>query len=144
MKRTTVFTAVIAFVLAKQYLSEVKMFYGQTEALARADCEKEGYIFCPTNLNEGAPGVFIVSGSSSRVPVGVYMGYKTTEDAGDAITDITLLDLKNTHFSEMNYQEFLDAHIADFKDEAGTTRLICSMWTRISRTRRRKTCSATI
>ena len=61
MKRTTVFTAVIAFVLAvctfftqptlqpvyavttqeqayaKQYLSEVKMFYGQTEALARAD-----------------------------------------------------------------------------------------------------------
>ena len=143
MKRTTVFTAVIAFVLAvctfftqptlqpvyavttqekvyaKQYLSEVKMFYGQTEALARADCEKEGYIFCPTNLNEGAPGVFIVSGSSSRVPVGVYMGYKTTEDAGDAITDITLLDLKNTHFEEMNYQEFLDNHIADFKDQAG-------------------------
>ena len=106
--------------LSKKYLSEVKMFYGRTENDAKADCEKEGFTFCPANLNEGAPNV-IRDGDLSEDPVapmGIYMGYKTTEDPGDAITDITLLDMKNTHFTEIDYKKYLDEHISEFKDEA--------------------------
>ena len=99
---------------AKLYLSEVKMFYGETEDTARGYCEKEGYIFCPANLNEGASGSY-----KGLTPMGIYMGYKTTDDPEDALTDLTLLDMKYTHFEEMSYKEFLDAHISDFKNEAG-------------------------
>ena len=46
------------------------------------------------------------------------MGYKTTEDPGNAITDLTLLDMKYTHYEEIDYQKFLDDHIEDFRNEA--------------------------
>ena len=86
---------------SKLYMSEVKMFYGKTEAEAKTACEKEGFIFCPTDLNEG--GVVVEKDFWSHdnnkhiladIKVGIYMGYKTTEDPGDAITDLTLLDMK--------------------------------------------------
>ena len=49
---------------------------------------------------------------------GAYIGYKTTEDPNDAITDLTLLDMKNTHYEEIDYQKFLDDHLEDFRNEA--------------------------
>ena len=66
-----------------QYLKEVKMFYAESAEQAKKYCEAEGYIFCPENLKEA---------SSSDLQA--YLGYKTTEDEGDAITDMTLLDMK--------------------------------------------------
>ena len=108
--------------LAKQYLAEIKMFYGRDEKTARASCESEGYIFCPTDLNEGGSKLVLKDEFQSPEdgkPIAMYMGYKTTEDPDEAITDITLLDMKYTHFEEMSYKEFLDAHISDFKNEAG-------------------------
>ena len=86
--------------LSKQYLSEVKMFYGNTPEEAKITCEAEGYTFCPTNLNEGAPEIIYEvdehGSNGSEAPVthinanpGVYMGYKTTNDPGDAITDLS-------------------------------------------------------
>ena len=87
-------------VASKQYLKEVKMFYGRTKEAAKTACEKEGFVFCPTDLNKGAPNV-IREGDYTTKPnaaMGIYMGYKTTEDKGNAITDITLLDMKHTHF----------------------------------------------
>lgn len=107
-------------VASKQYLKEVKMFYGRTKEAAKTACEKEGFVFCPTDLNKGAPNV-IREGDYTTKPnaaMGIYMGYKTTEDKGNAITDITLLDMKHTHFEKVDYQEFLDNHIEDFRNEA--------------------------
>jgi len=91
---------------SKIYMSEVKMFYGNNKDEARTQCEKEGYIFCPANLNEGAWGW------------DVFLGYKTTEDSGNAITDLTLLDMKYTHYEEIDYQKFLDDHVDDFRNQA--------------------------
>ena len=110
--------------LSKQYLSELKMFYGSSESEARSACESEGYTFCPTDLNEG--GVVADRNWTTDLDVNVYvdkevhtyLGYKTTEDPDDAITDVTLLDMKYTHFEKIDYQEFLDAHLGDFRDKA--------------------------
>ena len=35
---------------AKLYMSEVKVFYGRNAEQAKKVCEKEGFIFCDTNL----------------------------------------------------------------------------------------------
>ena len=115
--------------LSKQYLSEVKMFYGNTPEEAKITCEAEGYTFCPTNLNEGAPEIIYEvdehGSNGSEAPVthinanpGVYMGYKTTNDPGDAITDLSLLDMKYTHFEEIDYKKYLDEHVSDFRTQA--------------------------
>lgn len=91
-------------VLSKQYLKEVKMFYGDTAEEAKKDCEAEGYTFCQTNLNEGGPTVDNTGGAIGaqlKRPIGnmgVYLGYKTTENPDNAITDLTLLDMKYTQF----------------------------------------------
>ena len=86
--------------LEVQYLSEVKMFYAESAEQAKKYCEAEGYIFSPENLKE-----------ESSSDLQAYLGYKTTEDKGDAITDMTLLDMKNSHWSDMTYAEFLDKHV---------------------------------
>ena len=105
--------------LSKKYLSEVKMFYGTSESAAKTYCEQEGFIFCPTDLNEGAPNVIYPEGSSSlNNRIHIHMGYKLTDDPGDAITDLTLLDMKNTHYTELEYEKFLNDHVSDFKNEA--------------------------
>lgn len=110
--------------LSKQYLSELKMFYGTSESDARSVCEKEGYTFCPTDLNEG--GVVVEKDFFAMDDINVlenkevhtYLGYKTTDDPDDAITDVTLLDMKYTHYEKIDYQDFLDKHLGDFRDKA--------------------------
>lgn len=92
---------------SKEYLSEIKMFYGRTESDARGYCTSEGYIFCPENLNKGA-----------NTDIGAYLGYKTTRDPDDALTDITLLDMKKSHYDVMDYKTYLDLHAEEFSDEA--------------------------
>ena len=96
-----------------QYLKEVKMFYAESAEQAKKYCEAEGYIFCPGNLKEA---------SSSDLQA--YLGYKTTEDEGDAITDMTLLDMKNSHWTDMSYGEFLDEHIGEFADQANRVMIL--------------------
>ena len=109
---------------SKLYIREVKMFYGSTKEEAKAACEKEGFIFCPTDLNEGKTVLDLSSYDDvydmifNEVKMGTYMGYKTTEDPGDAITDLTLLDMKYTHFEEMDYKKYLDEHLEEFRNEA--------------------------
>ena len=112
--------------LSKQYLKEVKMFYGVNEAAARAACEGEGFIFCPTNLNEGGPNSITANPASllPDSPMGIYMGYKTTENPKNAITDLTLLDMKYTHFEEIDYEKYLNAHVQDFRNQAAQMMLL--------------------
>lgn len=94
--------------LSQLYVGEVKMFYGRDEAEARELCEAEGYIFCPENLKQDHKGTIC----------GAYLGYKTTDDPGDAVTDLTLLDLKDSHFEDMSYEEYLDKFIDQYADDA--------------------------
>ena len=107
--------------LSKQYLKEVKMFYGRSESEAKSACESEGFIFCPTDLNEGSPNVLIEDSSKENkrnAHIRIYLGYKTTENPDNAITDLTLLDMKNSHYEDMDYQKFLDEHVEEFRNEA--------------------------
>lgn len=120
-----------ALVDSKLYMSEVKMFYGRTEAEAKTACEKEGFIFCPTNLNEGEATVSAGFWSSNvykqifeDVKMGTYIGYKTTDDPKKAITNLTILDMKYTHFEDMDYEKYLDEHLQDFKNEAAQMLLL--------------------
>ena len=103
--------------LSKLYLKEVKM----SESEAKSACESEGFIFCPSDLNEGSPNVVIPDWRANVLPtepLRAYLGYKTTEDPDYAITDITLLDMKNSPYQDMDYQKFLDEHIEEFRNEA--------------------------
>ncbi|MCR5035667.1 MAG: hypothetical protein K6B42_09675, partial [Clostridia bacterium] len=94
--------------LDQTYIKEVKMFYGRTEEAARKSCEAEGFTFCPENLMEETNSVLVA-----------HLGYKTTDDPGDAITDLSLLDMKNSHYTELvSYEEYLDEHISEYSDTA--------------------------
>ena len=97
---------------AKTYISEIKTFYGRNEAEVKKFCEAEGFILSKVDLNEGAAEPY----KTERLMIG--LGYKTTTDPGDAITDLTLLDMKNTHYEELDYKDFLDKHLDNFRNEA--------------------------
>ena len=93
--------------LKTQYVKDVKLFYGETSEDAKKLCEEEGYTFCPENLKE-----------KSNTDLAAHLGYKTTKNKGNAITDITLLDMKNSHWNEQKYSEFLDQNLNQFADGA--------------------------
>ncbi|WP_407386035.1 hypothetical protein [Ruminococcus sp.] len=112
--------------LSKLYLKEVKMFYGESPEEAQEACEKEGFTFCPTDINEGAPKTVLPTeqpGDNNGYTnpfrsVSVHMGYKTTEDPEEAITDLTLLDMNKTHYTELDYKKYLNEHLSDYTDQA--------------------------
>ncbi|MBP0973283.1 MAG: hypothetical protein J5851_05185, partial [Oscillospiraceae bacterium] len=56
--------------------------------------------------------------------VQAYLGYKTTKDKDEAITDLTLLDSKNSHFESMTYEEYLDKHLSEYSDIAAEMMLL--------------------
>jgi len=78
--------------LKEEYVKEVKMFYAVDEKDAQRQAEAEGFTISKQNLMEGQLN-----------DLQAYLGYKTTKDKGDAITDMTLLDMKNSHYEEMTY-----------------------------------------
>ncbi|MBQ5334754.1 MAG: hypothetical protein J6Z45_02280, partial [Oscillospiraceae bacterium] len=103
--------------LSKTYMSEVKVFYAENADQAKQFCANEGYLFCPTNLNEGGKNQWSSSDHAVKT-LEVYLGYKTTKDPSDAITDISLLDMKNSYYQTMNYGEYLDKYIGEFHNQA--------------------------
>ena len=105
--------------LKTQYVKEVKMFYADKAEDAQKECEAAGYTFCPENLKE-----------DSNTDVKAYLGYKTTENEGDAITDMTLLDMKTSHFEEETYGEFLDENIDSFADAAAQMMILVNEYRR--------------
>ena len=72
------------------YISEVKVYIGDCK-----DAEAEGFTVLkgtdgnPVDLNQDAGG-----GLGSKGEKAVYLGYKTTKDANDAITDLALMNMK--------------------------------------------------
>ena len=89
-----------------EYISEVKVYIGSYK-----DAEKEGFTILnggngkPVDLNQGAGG-----GLGSKGDKAVYLGYKTTTDRKDAITDLALMNMKGG-YSVQDYEALMDAQM---------------------------------
>ena len=87
-----------------EYVSEVKVFLGSTDG-------SEGYTILsdkngnPVDLNQNAGG-----GWGSKGEKAVYLGYKTTSDEKDAVTDLALMNMKGG-YSVAEYDAMFDEYI---------------------------------
>ena len=82
------------------YISEIKIGMGKTEDEAKAALK--GYVILDTNLNKDAGG-----GTGSKGEKAVYLGYKTTSDKKDAITDLALMNMKGG-YNPVDYDTLMD------------------------------------
>ena len=82
--------------------------YGKTADEAKQWLTDNGYEVLDKNLNEGADDTF----STKRA---VYLGYKTTNDADEAITDMKLMNMKGG-YSVQDYQMLLDEQKTNIKN----------------------------
>ena len=89
------------------YIKDVVLSYGKTAAEAKDWLTKNGYEILDYDLNEGADDVF----STSRA---VYLGYTTTDNAEEAITDMRLMNMKGG-YSVQDYQMLLADQKANIK-----------------------------
>ena len=94
------------------YISEVKIFMGDYSA-----AEAEGFTLLkdggdPVDLNQNAGGGFGSKGEKA-----VYLGYKTTKDRSEAITDLALMNMKGgykTKDYEALMQQQMSSQIVPF------------------------------
>ena len=89
------------------YIKDVVLSYGKTAAEAKDWLTKNGYEILDYDLNEGADDTF----STARA---VYLGYTTTNDAEEAITDMRLMNMKGG-YSVQDYQMLLEDQKANIK-----------------------------
>ena len=89
-----------------EYISEVKVYIGDYK-----DAEKEGFKILngdngkPIDLNQGAGG-----GLGSKGDKAVYLGYKTTTKASEAITDLALMNMKGG-YSVAEYEALMETQM---------------------------------
>ncbi len=90
-----------------EYVSDVRMYTADTPQEAKEMCTKDGYIPVDGDLNTGAEGGSVI------------LGYQTTKDADQAVTDVRMMQM-TSGFSTINYYELverqypqLDGFIAD-------------------------------
>jgi hypothetical protein len=97
-----------------EYISEIKVGMGQTSDEAVKELLEEGYTILTkedgsyADLNENA-------GSKSALKAGpnqkiVYLGYKTTSDATDAITDLAVMNMEGG-YSFQEYEILMDTQM---------------------------------
>ena len=105
------------------YVSEVKIGMGETSEEATKELLAEGYTILTkddgkyADLNEKAGSKSILKeGPNQKI---VYLGYKTTEDAGDAITALAVMNM-NGGYSFEDYESLMnkqmDTQIKPFMD----------------------------
>ena len=105
-----------------KYISEVRIGMGETEEEAKNELEAEGFTILKddsgnyANLNKDAGSKSIFKrGANDKI---VYMGYKTTSDAADAITDLAVMNMDESKFSYKEYnilmQKQMDSQIKPF------------------------------
>ena len=87
------------------YISEVKIFMGDYSA-----AEAEGYTLLkdgnnPVDLNQNAGG-----GLGSKGDKAVYLGYKTTKNRSEAITDLALMNMKGG-YDVAEYEALFDEYV---------------------------------
>ena len=97
---TTCTNAFAASFSGKKYVKEMIISYGNTADEAKKWLTDNDYEVLDYNLNEGADN----ERSTQRA---VYIGYKTTDDADEAITDMKLMNMKGG-YSVQDYQMLLD------------------------------------
>ena len=101
-------TAFSATFTGKTYVKELILSYGETEADAKSWLQNRGYKFVDNNLNSGADDTF----SKKRA---VYLGYKTTSKASEAITDMKVMNM-NGGYSVQDYQMLIEQQKADIQE----------------------------
>jgi hypothetical protein len=89
-----------------EYISEIKVFEGSYE-----QAESEGYTLlkdgsAPIDLNANAGG-----GLGSKGEKAVYLGYKTTSDSRNAITDLALMNMKGG-YSVQEYEALMETQMS--------------------------------
>ena len=108
----TTCTSAMAASSKATYIKDVIISYGSTEDEAKNWLTENGYEILDYNLNEGADDLI----SSKRA---VYLGYTTTEDAEEAVTDMKLMNMKGG-YSVQDYQMLLEeqkTNIRSFLDD---------------------------
>ena len=100
-------SAFAASVTGKTYVKEMIISYGKTENDAKTWLKNKGYKIIDNNLNEGSDDTF----STERA---VYLGYKTTSNVDEAITDMKLMNMKG-NYSVEDYQLLLEEQKAGLK-----------------------------
>ena len=97
----------------QKYISEVKIGMGETSEQASKELLDEGY----TILKDGGEYADLNkdAGSKSTLKEGpnqkiVYLGYKTTADASDAITDLAVMNM-NGGYSFEDYEKLVNDHM---------------------------------
>ena len=96
----TTCTSAMAASSKATYIKDVVISYGSTEDEAKNWLTDNGYEVLDYNLNEGADDLI----SSKRA---VYLGYTTTEDPEEAVTDMKLMNMKGG-YSVQDYQMLLE------------------------------------
>ena len=99
------------------YVSDVMVGMGKTAEEAKQALIDAGYTVLDQNLNQGA-------GSAFKTEKFVYLGYKTTTDRSEAITDLAVMNM-NGGFSFTDYtvlmDKYRDSQIRPFVDRFLTT-----------------------
>ena len=98
----------------KKYISEVKVGMGETSEQASKELLDEGYTILRDDGGEYAD-LNKDAGSKSTLKEGprqkiVYLGYKTTADASDAITDLAVMNM-NGGYSFEDYEKMVNEHM---------------------------------
>ena len=99
------------------YISEFYISYGENDEAAKKWLTDNGYTVVDQNLNEGTKdGSLSWLGLESKER-SVYLGYKTTTNKEDAITDMRTMNMENPSYSYEAYEKILEsqkATIAEF------------------------------
>ncbi len=105
---TTCTSAFAATFSGNKYVKEMIISYGDTAEKAKKWLTDNGYEVIDSNLNDGADDII----STKRA---VYLGYKTTENAEEAITDMKLMNMKGG-YSVQDYQMLLSEQKESIKN----------------------------
>ncbi len=106
--------AAAAEIEKKIYISEVKVGMGETSDEAAKELLAEGYTILTNDKGEYAD-LNKDAGAKSPLKAGpnqkiVYLGYKTTENAGEAITDLAVMNM-NGGYSYQEYEKLISTHM---------------------------------
>ncbi|MBR3296526.1 MAG: hypothetical protein IKI65_01655, partial [Firmicutes bacterium] len=110
---TAVLAPAQAFAAAQPvYVSDVMVGMGETADEAKKALTDAGYTVLDRNVNEGAGSVY-------KTEKYVYIGYKTTDNADEAITDLAVMNM-NGGYSFSDYEvlmnKYRDSQIRPFID----------------------------
>jgi hypothetical protein len=92
-----------------EYLSEVIISYGNSDDESKKWLSDNGYQVVDQNLNQGAEGgaEWMSWAGLASEKRSVYLGYKTTQNANEAITDMKIMNM-NGGYSYEAYEQVLE------------------------------------